>query len=74
MNAERIDWDRRIGLPDGISLNKYRMKYHVLTGLVHGVCKPYRTNSYLKAVVALLYRRLIYCRGYILTNPPSKEI
>lgn len=43
-------------------------KYNVLTGLVHTVCKPYRTNNYLKALIALAWRRFRFGRGYILTN------
>jgi hypothetical protein len=42
-------------------------KYNVLTGLVHTYCKPYRTNNYIKALFALLYRKLKFGRGYILT-------
>lgn len=44
------------------------MKYHVLTGLVHSYCKPYRTNSYWKAIIALLYRKVWFDRGYIIKN------
>lgn len=40
-------------------------KYNVLTGLVHSYCKPYRTDSYIKALIALLYRKLIFGRGWI---------
>ena len=43
-------------------------KYNVLTGLDHYYCKPYRTDSYLKALVALLYRKLLFGRGYILKS------
>lgn len=43
-------------------------KYNVLTGLVHTVCKPYRTNSYFKACIALAYRKFRFGRGYILTG------
>ena len=41
-------------------------KYNVLTGLVHNVCEPYRTNSYFKAIVALIVRWLWFGRGYII--------
>lgn len=40
-------------------------KYSVVTGLVSSVCKPYYTNSYLKAIIAMLYRRIRFGRGWI---------
>ncbi len=40
-------------------------KYNVLTGLTHTYCQPYRTNSYWKALIALLYRKLVFGRGWI---------
>ena len=43
-------------------------KYNVLTGLVHSYCKPYRTNVYWKALVALLWRKIRFGRGYIIRS------
>lgn len=43
-------------------------KYNVLTGLVHTYCEPYRTNNYLKALVALFWRRVRFGRGYIIKS------
>ena len=48
-------------------------KYNVLTGLVHTVCRPYRTNSYWKALVALLYRKIWFGRGYIIKSKPFSK-
>lgn len=44
-------------------MEKY--KYNVLTGLVHSYCKPYRTNSYFKAIIVLMWRRFNLGRGWI---------
>ncbi len=41
-------------------------KYHVLTGTY--LVQPYRTNSYFKAFIALLYRKIRFGRGYILRS------
>lgn len=49
------------------------MKYNVLTGLVHTYCKPYRTNNYLKAIIALCWRWLLFSRGYIIISDESKK-
>lgn len=46
-------------------------KYSVLTGLVHSYCKPYRTDSYFKAVIALIYRWIVFGRGWILKVKPN---
>ena len=43
-------------------------KYNVLTGLVHSYCKPYRTNDYWKALIALLWRKIWFGRGYIIRS------
>jgi len=43
-------------------------KYNVLTGLVHSIIEPYRTNCYVCAVIALIYRKLIFGRGYIIKD------
>lgn len=43
-------------------------KYNVLTGLVHSYCEPYRTNSLFKAIVALIYRKVKFGRGYIIRD------
>ncbi len=48
-------------------------KYHVVTGLVHTVCKPYRTNSYFKAFIALLYRKIMFGRGHIYYDKSTKK-
>lgn len=52
------------------------MRYNVLTGLVHCYCRPYRTNSYFKAIIALIYRRIVYGRGYIIKSSyiPTRDI
>jgi hypothetical protein len=38
-------------------------KYNVVTGLT--IVNAYRTNSYFKAIVAMIYRRIFYGRGWI---------
>lgn len=43
-------------------------RYNVLTGLVHSYCQPYRTNTYWKAVVALIWRKIKFGRGYIINS------
>jgi hypothetical protein len=50
-----------------------KYKYNVLTGLVHTVCKPYRTNLYIKAVIALTWRRFMFGRGYIITENTKQQ-
>ncbi len=48
-------------------------EYSVLTGLVHSYCKPYRTDSYLKAIIVLLCRKIVYGRGYIIVGRTFKH-
>ena len=43
-------------------------KYNVHTGLVHSICEPYRTDSYIKALIALLWRKIWFGRGYIIRS------
>lgn len=42
-----------------------RKRYRVLTGLVHSYCKPYESDSLIKAVIALIWRIILYQRGWI---------
>lgn len=41
-------------------------KYNIVIGLVHSYCKPCRTNSYFKAIITLLYRRIVFGKGHII--------
>lgn len=49
-------------------MNTALKKYRVLTGLCHSCCKPYITDQYWKALIALLYRKVIYQRGWIVID------
>lgn len=49
-------------------MNTELKKYRVLTGLCHSYCKPYITDQYWKALIALLYRKVIYQRGWIVID------
>ncbi len=46
----------------------FMKKYSVVTGFVHTICRPYHTNSYYKAFIAMLYRKIRFGRGWILTH------
>lgn len=54
-------------------MNTETKKYRVLTGLCHWYCKPYITNQYWKALIALIWRKILYQRGWISIDSQWKE-